>query len=106
MDHRIVEVGIRVANIYGVFFEDQCASISHTLCPLNPYNDLVSYYYSCLHRDGNSEALRDHRTRGGRTQIRLTLECGIWSHFTNEETEPQRSKETCLKALLDCQWVN
>lgn len=49
----------------------------HTLPPLNPSNNLV--------RDLH---FRDHRARGGGTQICLTPERRIWSHFTHEGTEP------------------
>lgn len=34
--------------------------------------------------DGDTEALKDHRARGGRTHICLNPECGIGSHFPSK----------------------
>lgn len=84
LDHKILELEIRVANIYGVLSVDQCANISHTLSRLSPCSNLVRHYYHLHFRDGDTEALKDHRARGGRTHICLNPECGIGSHFPSK----------------------
>lgn len=60
---------------------------------------------SSFQRWGDTEALRDHRVRGGRTQVCPNPECGIWSHLTNEKTEVRRSKATWVRAPAFQWWA-
>lgn len=94
-----------------VFPMDQCAYPSHTFAPLNPYPNPVRHHYYRLHfRVGETDAPRDHRARGGRTQICLNPACGLWSHSwenmsTNGETEPRKGKVPCLWAPAYQGWA-
>lgn len=61
LDHRILELEVRVTNIHRVFSMDWCAHISHTLSPLNLYNNLVRHYYYLHFRDGEIEDQRSYK---------------------------------------------